>query len=182
MTRWPVLAALACGCWTGPDAPPPAAPQPATHVHHHPRFELTLERTSCMGMCPVYKIVIHPDGDVEWTGVENVAEVGVRHSRISAARFDELARALDVARFDERDESGAIPLKAVCAPAASGSAVSCSISGSITVCTDTSRTILTVRRGAATHTVENDHCEPSPLDSLEEHIDRIVHASAWVGR
>lgn len=180
MTRGAVLTALLAGCWTGPDTPPPAAPTPAP-VHHHAPFEITLERTACMGMCPVYKVVIHPDGDVEWTGIANVAEVGVRHSHITAAKFDQLARALAVAQFDARDETGALPVPPpVCNTV--GNVSNCSVSYSVIGCSDTSHAIITVRRGTAVHRVEDAHCDASPLDALEQRIDDVARTSAWIGR
>lgn len=179
MMRGAVLAALLAGCWTGPDAPPPAAPAPP--ARHHANLEITLERTACMGMCPVYKVVIRPSGDVEWTGVANVAEIGVRHGHVSPARLDELARALARVQFDARGEDGGLPPpQPVCTTV--GNVGNCSVSYSFVGCSDTPHAIITVRRGGAMHRVDDAHCDASPLDALEQRIDEIAHTAAWIGR
>ena len=51
------LALLLTACWTGSASPPPT---PAVES----RFEITLERTPCLGTCPVYRVSIDGDGRV----------------------------------------------------------------------------------------------------------------------
>lgn len=52
----------------GTIALPPAAPQPADFVE--------LQRTSCLGSCPVYSVQIRADGQVHWRGERSVRVVG----------------------------------------------------------------------------------------------------------
>ncbi len=50
------------------------------------KFRITLERTSCFGSCPFYKVAITGSGDVLWeggAGPYNVAIPGAHHAKVS---------------------------------------------------------------------------------------------------
>ena len=167
------LLVLAAGCWTGgTSAEPPKRDVPST-------FEVTMERTSCLGACPVYKVAIDGNGRVRWRGIANVVALGQRRAQVPVTRVGDLRRKLDEVRFFERDEVGELPAKPTCVTTAAGR--SCSMSASVTICSDTSRAVLTVRTEVARHTVTNDHCDPSPLDDVEALIDEIARTSMWTG-
>src|SRR5689334_25254204 len=117
---------LLAGCWTGTEARP-AAPEPElppARPSERPPLEISLERTACLGRCPVYKVAIRDDGRVEWRGAAHVAAPGARTRRIERAALDELDRELAAARFFDRDAFGALPKEAVCVM--SGNVRSCS--------------------------------------------------------
>jgi hypothetical protein len=40
--------------------------------------EISLEKTSCYGPCPVYAVYIYGDGTILYEGVENVRVIGER--------------------------------------------------------------------------------------------------------
>jgi hypothetical protein len=183
MERPALVLVLLAGCWIGTEARPPAqtpAPVPA-RPSGRPPLEISLERTACLGRCPVYKIAIRDAGRVEWRGAANVAAPGPRTRPIQRADVDALDRELAAARFFDRDAFGFLPKEPVCVT--SGNTRSCSFT-SYTLCSDTSRTILTVRRGSLQHRIENDHCsdEDPALAELERRIIERAGVAPWIGR
>lgn len=196
-----MLAAALClgACWTGSDGvaveptttAKPAAAEPI-------KLRVKLERTGCFGTCPAYSVAIESAGfagarsnadalrseidgagRVEWIGHANVATMGRAEGRVSRFEVDELARRIDKARFFERDEYGELPQKPECQT--QGSMTTCSFGTSVTICSDTSHSIVTVARGIRRHRVDNDHCNDRPeLESLEEYIDRIANTEQWI--
>lgn len=172
---------VVCACWTGADTPvnPPARPE-ARPPREPPSLRIRLERTQCFGTCPAYTISISGDGRVDWFGRANVAALGRRAGRVTAAELAELSRRIDRARFFERNEYGDLPQKPECTTV--GTMTTCSFGTSVSICSDTSHAILTVHRGKRTHTIENDHCSDRPeLDALEDYIDRIANTGVWIG-
>jgi len=172
---------LLAGCWTGTEARP-AAPEPTpARPNGRPTLEISLERTACLGRCPVYKVAIRDGGRVEWRGGANVAAPGSRTRRIERAALDVLDREVAAARFFDRDPFGYLPKEPICVT--SGNTRSCSFT-SHTFCSDTSRTILTVRRGDRQHRIENDHCsdEDPALAELELRILERAGVAPWIGR
>src|SRR5688572_9820592 len=172
----PVL--LLAGCWTGADAPA-AAPEPA-RPRGRPALEITIERGPCLGSCARFKLAIRDNGRVEWLGKEHVAAIGLRRGRISRDDLEELDREVDRAQFFARDRFGRLPRKPVCVTR--GNTRSCTFT-SETICGDTTHTILTVRRGARSHRIENDRCsdEDAALVELERRILERTGAAAWIG-
>ncbi|HKA86595.1 MAG TPA: DUF6438 domain-containing protein [Haliangiales bacterium] len=132
-----------------------------------PRPLASLERTRCYGHCPAYKVVVYTDGTVEWHGTADVAVVGDRQAKLSAAKVKALVAAFRTARFFQLNDEGRIPDP-----------------GEVRVhgCTDTSHAIVTFAQGGKEKTLDDAHCtdEPNPLTRLEESIDRIVGTSVWV--
>lgn len=67
--------------------------------------EIGLERTPCLGHCPVYTILIAADGSVDYFGQANVPRVGHHHGKLKAWRFRDLALlALDLGLLEMPDE------------------------------------------------------------------------------
>jgi Domain of unknown function (DUF6438) len=163
---------LLAGCWTSSSPTEPVAEAPPS------AFEITLERTTCFGACPAYRLSIDGDGRVRWFGVEYVHDHGERRATVPRKRIAELQRKLDELRFFERDPLGNLHGPVDCIRSKTGT--SCTFTD-VTICSHTSTAVLTVRTGRRTHTVRNDHCEPSPLEELEELIDDIARTSAWIG-
>lgn len=53
---------------------------------------ITLERTTCFGTCPAYKLTIFDDGKVVFEGKEFVKQKGKAEGQITKAQLDELVR------------------------------------------------------------------------------------------
>lgn len=65
---------------------------------------ITLERTGCYGMCPIYKITISADGSVIFEGNRFVKKVGSAKSVISQEQIRELIAAFEKFKyFDLKD-------------------------------------------------------------------------------
>jgi hypothetical protein len=65
---------------------------------------ITLERTPCFGMCPMYKITISADGRVVFEGRNYVKKIGTAKSTILQQRLRELLAAFEkIGYFDLRD-------------------------------------------------------------------------------
>jgi len=176
--RLAVLLGLLSGCWTA-SQPPPDPPAPVTPALPS-SFDITLERTRCFGACPAYKVTIDGDGRVRWTGEDHVVAIGERRATVPPKRIAELQRMIDVVDFFARDGRGVLETVPDLDCARGIKTTSCSFKSTIH-CFDGTSAIVTVRRKDRTHTVRNDHCEPSPLDDLEALIDDVARTTAWIG-
>ena len=56
---------------------------------------LTLERTACLGNCPVYRVVVHSNGRVDWSGDRFVAREGTALSCLPAESVATLWQTVD---------------------------------------------------------------------------------------
>jgi len=182
MARVGLLAGLA-GCWTGSPPPPPSPPPSPPVVEHRPlpRLEIHYQRTMCLGRCPVFELTIHPSGRFEWTGERFVAVVGTRTGQLAPRDLEAIDRALGRARFFERDETGHFPVKPACVR--SGNTTSCSFT-SVTFCTDTSHSVIEVKRGARRNRVDDAHCsndDDASLAALEALIVDRTRIVDWIG-
>lgn len=178
-----VLLAVVASCWTG-SAPDETAPRSreVTVEPKRPPLRVRLERTPCLGSCPAYTVEIDRRQRVaRWSGRSDVAVVGEQAVKVSEADLSELSRTIDRIRFFDRDERGNLPVEPVCT--SDGSTTTCTIGTSIAVCSHSTHAIVTVSRGARTHTVDHDYCnDNSELGELIELIDRIARSSEWIGR
>lgn len=175
-----LVVAVMPACWTGPVAEEHAsAPAPAPHPEP-PRLRVTLERTACMGACPTYRVDIDSRRHLaRFIGTENVGIEGERRVRVGDADLAALERKIREARFFERSKDGSLPIEQTCT--SDGTTTTCTIGARISICTDTSHAIITVRRGAQANTVDDACKEDADLVDLADLIDRIAHAREWVG-
>jgi hypothetical protein len=81
------LALLAAGC------------QAASYSHELGSFSITLERTACYGICPVYTVTIHGDGRVEYSGEQYVDIPGPQKARIPPQNLQGLLKTIDRIHF-----------------------------------------------------------------------------------
>jgi hypothetical protein len=128
---------------------------------------ITLERTSCYGTCPVYKLTVRRDGTVTYDGKEFVKVTGHRSHRIPAEQFQELVREIQrIGFFSFQNEylSKRNP------------------DGSMEIITDQSTRITTVRAGNLRKRVKNYYGGPESLARFEKLIDNVAGSSAWIGR
>lgn len=66
---------------------------------------VSLQRTACLGDCPVYDVTIRSDGTVWYVGIESVGQSGERQSQISTQNFARVVselKAIDFFRFESR--------------------------------------------------------------------------------
>lgn len=66
--------------------------------------EITLERTPCMGFCPVYKVTLRSDGTAVYAGERDVPKIGKYIGEIGWESFSRLAEAARRHRFFEMRE------------------------------------------------------------------------------
>ena len=63
------------------------------------RIQITLERTACFGMCPVYRVTLSDDGTVEYDGRQFVRVTGTHTCKIDRDAVASLAREMDAAGY-----------------------------------------------------------------------------------
>jgi hypothetical protein len=168
-----LLAALSA-CWTGaaPEEVPVAHVPPAQRAR--PYLRVKLERTSCMEGCATYTVEIDATRRIaRWTSGEDPA--ASRVVRVTAEGLRELDDQIRSSQFFDRDEHGDLPLAPACT--SDGTTTTCTIAGSISMCSDTSHAIVTVARGIRSHTIDYDFCNDNPqiidLTSLIERLARV---------
>lgn len=127
---------------------------------------ITMERTPCFGTCPAYRLTLHGDGSVVYTGLQFVAVEGVQIGRISEDQFRQLVeRFYDIDYFSLRDQYQ-------CPVSDLPSAMT-----SITI-GDRSKAIDDYGSGVG---VEGQDCAaPASLVELERFIDDITNSKQWV--
>src|SRR6476661_539764 len=70
---------------------------------------ITLERTGCYGMCPIYKVSISADGAVVFEGNRFVKKVGTARSVISEEQIRELLAGFEKINYFELSDQYAKP-------------------------------------------------------------------------
>lgn len=60
---------------------------------------ITIERESCRGFCPAYKMTIYGDGTVDYEGKRNVQDIGNFQKKISKSKVQELLKAFQEANY-----------------------------------------------------------------------------------
>lgn len=68
-------------------------------------FELTIERTPCMGTCPYYDISVAADGSVKYMGKGHVKLMGERSKKLPQETLMAMASLIEAADFWKFDES-----------------------------------------------------------------------------
>ena len=127
---------------------------------------ISLERTSCYGTCPSYKVIAYRDGRIQYEGKDYVTIKGKRISAISPGHFAKLAKKVEeIGFFRLNNEYSSIT----------------NPDGSMTVVTDQPTYITTVTRGTVTKKVENYYGGPKRLHEFEQLIDEITNSAQWTG-
>jgi hypothetical protein len=137
--------------------------------------EITLQRTTCFGTCPAYKVTIDATGGVVFNGSKMIREngnitpqpLGTKNSRISQEQLQEL-----IAEFDRIDY---LSLKDAYKEG----------SDCPTYSTDSPSAITTIKTNGTTKSVNHyAGCEGSAalkdLTALERKIDEIVNTKQWL--
>jgi len=60
---------------------------------------ITIERETCRGFCPAYKMTVFGDGTVEYEGKRNVDNIGQFQKKISKGKVQELLKAFQEANY-----------------------------------------------------------------------------------
>jgi hypothetical protein len=152
---------------------PPAAGQPPTPYGEPGAAAseppvVTLERTPCLGTCPVYLVAISRSGAVRFVGKHHVTRQGEATGEIPAARVDSLLRELEDGGY-----FGFADAYVMDSPACGRYA------------TDSPTVITSATAAGRTKTIRHDYgCDSAPqeLGRLERLIDEVAGSSQWVGR
>lgn len=126
-----------------------AAPAPPTAV-------ITLERTACFGICPVYKVALLEDGTVEYEGWDHVRVSGKHTWKIDAAAVAALARDMEQAGFFGMQDRYTMPV------------------------TDMPTTYTTLTRAGRTKRIKDYMDAPAALKEIESRIDEVSGAKGYV--
>jgi hypothetical protein len=121
---------------------------------------MTLERTACFGMCPVYGVAVFEDGTAVYLGVRHVAEPGVRITSVDPGEVEFLAmQTADFGYFDWDDEY------------------------TLQIVTDQPSAITTLNWEDQYKQItryDGDPNAPVGLVRFEDRIDRLVNVGQWV--
>jgi hypothetical protein len=121
---------------------------------------MTLERTACFGMCPVYGVAVFEDGTAVYLGVRHVAETGVRVTSVDPGEVEFLAmQTADFGYFDWDDEF------------------------TLQIVTDQPSAITTLNWEDQYKQItryDGDPNAPVGLVRFEDRIDRLVNVGQWV--
>jgi len=121
---------------------------------------ITLERTACKGICPVYKVTVTGNGNVIYEGRDFVKTTGRVESSISEEKIKQL-----ISEFNDIDYF--------------------SLNDSYTerVITDAPDAITSIILDGKTKTIQHYHGDlnaPEELTELENRIDEIVNSAQWI--
>lgn len=126
---------------------------------------VSLERTTCYGDCPAYKLTIYGDGRVEYEGMANVKLTNKEEGHVQPGDLKKILAAFDKANY--------FSIKPY-----TYDTCTC------TLCTDMPTAITEIHAKGKSHRVEHYYgcrCAPRELWELEEGIDRIVGTEQWTG-
>jgi hypothetical protein len=160
MAAWVLAAAAGFAAGCGPDTAVDPVSQSSTPRAVAAAVEFTLERTTCLGACPAYRVTVRGDGSGEYEGRDYV-DVRGRHA--FAVPPDEVAALVAQARRDDL----------------------WSMRGSYEAqVTDGPSYLLTLREGRTTHRI-SDYLGgfvgmPKAVTEMEEAVDRVARSRQWV--
>ena len=121
---------------------------------------ITLQRTQCFGMCPIYALSLYEDGTVVYVGIKYVAVTGVQVSQIDPRQVAMLTQMMTATGyFDWQDEYTHV-----------------TITDQPTVITSLS----TPDQYKQITRYAGDANAPVGLTWLEDRIDNVVNSDQWV--
>lgn len=122
---------------------------------------ITLQRSGCLGSCPVYNVTIYGNGTVIYEGGENVNVTGMQRSNLSEDTIRQLLfefKNIDYFSFNETE-----------------------IASYVVIDVPIVTTSLSVN--GKTKTIQHyETTEPERLTYLENLIDEHVNSSQWIGQ
>lgn len=129
---------------------------------------VTLERRPCLGTCPVYRVSIDSEGQVDFTGRAHVRHEGAASSRISRDAFARIEAGVVAARIATLP-SEYTPGEPNCGK----------------YFPDLPVVVLSVTSARRTQTIRHDYgCAGAPrsLRDLHQLIDSVANTSQWTGQ
>jgi hypothetical protein len=126
---------------------------------------ISLERTTCGGDCPAYRVSIDARGNVVYEGTEFVRVKGLQQDRISVSQVTALLETATQIGFFELEEH----YRVIRNP-----------DGTETIVTDAPTTFVTVTREGRSRRVEDYVGAPEGLKELESQIDEAARTKQWV--
>ncbi len=128
---------------------------------------ISLQRTACFGICPVYTVAIYPDGLVEFHGERFVESEGDFRHRVDPDAFARLAAfAADMDFFGLQEE-----YRFQTGPG-----------GERIVVSDLPSRITTVEKSGRSKSVLNYFGGPELLAEFETLIDQLSGTARWIGQ
>jgi len=128
---------------------------------------ITLERTACFGICPVYRLSVTAEGVVSYEGKAHVRNMGEASGRISSDRVEAL--------LSEIDQAGYFSF----ASRYTASEPACG-----RYSTDSPSAVTSVQLQGRAKRIEHDHgcgAAPGALGLLERRIDEVLGSEQWTG-
>jgi hypothetical protein len=129
-----------------------AAPAPRTQDP----VRITMARTACFGVCPVYTVTMRGDGSVSYEGTAHVRVTGKHAWTIEPIAVLALARDIEKAGFFEMKDEYTAPV------------------------TDLPTTTVTLAMGARSKTIKDYYSAPAALKEIEAQIDKVSGARDYV--
>ncbi|MBI4854667.1 MAG: hypothetical protein HY819_22945 [Acidobacteria bacterium] len=120
---------------------------------------ISLERSGCLGPCPVYKLTIYGSGKVVYRGEKFVKVVGERTTNIEREKIEKLIADFEKSSYfnlEDKYEGGP---------------------------TDATSVVTSITLGNRKKTINNYHASPSSpaiLRDLENKIDAIANSGQWL--
>ena len=121
---------------------------------------ITMERTECFGLCPVYTLTVYGNGTIIYEGEKFVTTQGRVETTISKEKIEQLVSEFEETGYYSLDDDYT-EQTITCAP---------SVITSITI-------------DGITKTIEHYHGDfnaPDQLTELENKIDEIVNSNQWI--
>lgn len=146
-----------------PDSP--AARRPV--VQRPDTIAVRLERSACLGGCPVYSVAIGGDGSVRYEGREHVERVGAATAKVPPAAVQAIVEAARDAGFFTMADRYAY------------GEPTCPL-----YTADSPRAFISITSGGRTKRIEHDYgCENGPpaLVAIAKRIDSVAGAERWLG-
>lgn len=72
--------------------------------HTPEQLVFSMEKTACLGQCPVYSLKVYQDGWAELQGTANIQYLGKYHYKFSSREVDEIRAAFEQYDFFSLDE------------------------------------------------------------------------------
>jgi hypothetical protein len=116
---------------------------------------IQLERTACMGPCPVDQLTVYTDGRLEYKGGENAPRKGIYVGRLTAAERKQLVAKFEAANFFAFQDSY--------------------VSNNL----DYPTKYLTYWKGGKSKRIRDYDGAPAALKALEAELIKIIKADRW---
>ncbi len=153
---FPLALLVLLGCRSTPAPAPAPRVEPAPTPTEAPL--LSLQRTPCLGRCPVYTVELFADGRLRFLGSANVSARGEHEAQLTPEHVQRVVTLVEASRFatwkgpyDARDV------------------------------TDMPGAVLTFRGRRIVH-YHGDNSAPADLTTLETDLDEMLGTAQWIRR